>query len=147
MDLLLSCSHWLWVSCDGHPSLTWLPPKIPFRDWTVSQDNMLRESILLYINVHEMSCPTCTSPLPHSLSEVLWSCSSTLKSPFLLWVTGAIALRAVCAVSRKGKINIAIACSLNYFCAHGLFPVRFLADAGIGALGFEKTNKPRLWST
>lgn len=45
---------------------------------------------------------------------------------------------------RKGKINIALACSPNYFCAHGLFPVGFHADAGIGALGLEKTNKPQL---
>ena len=50
-------------------------------------------------------------------------------------------LRAACAVRQKGKINIAIACSLRSFCAHGLFPVRFRADVGIGALAFEKNKQ------
>lgn len=54
-------------------------------------------------------------------------------------------LRAIGVVIQRGKINTATAQALEYFCAHTLFPLRFLTDAGIGTLAFEKqTNKPRL---
>lgn len=45
---------------------------------------------------------------------------------------------------RRGKINIAVARWLNSFSAQGWFPASFLAEAGIGVLGFVKTNNPRL---
>lgn len=58
-------------------------------------------------------------------------------------------LRAIGVVIQRGKINTATAQALEYFCAHTLFPLRFLTDAGIGTLAFEKTNKqtPALKST
>lgn len=61
---------------------------------------MLRENILLYVNIRK----TCVLQLYPKPPDLLFCWDA---------VAGAIALHSVCSVIRKGKIHVAVAHSHN----------------------------------